>query len=120
MRTSSGRAPELRDAEKRYNKFAAADLSRLGSRFDWPQFFRGVGGESIDELIVTTPSYFEGLDAIFAETPLETWKQYLKFKLIDDYAPLLSPRWPMLISICISGRWGASPSRSRGGGEGSS
>ncbi len=81
---------QLRDAEKRYNKYQVSKLSELTPKLAWSAYFRSVGVEELAELNVVTPSYFQGLEKIFDETPLDTWKWYLHFRLIDATAPVLS------------------------------
>jgi predicted metalloendopeptidase len=80
---------QLRDAEKRYNKYAVDQLKELTPQFPWAVFFEAVGAQSLDELNVVTPSYFAGFEKILAETPLDTWKQYLHFRLLDSSAAAL-------------------------------
>lgn len=80
---------QLRDAEKRYNKFPVAKLTELTPKLNWSVFFDAVGAKSLTELNVATPSYFQGLEPILSEIPLETWKQYAVFRLLDAYAPVL-------------------------------
>ena len=80
---------QLRDAEKRYNKYQVSKLSELTPKFAWSVFFTAAGANGLTELNVATPSYFEGLEKIVAETSLETWKQYLHFRLLDSSAPVL-------------------------------
>jgi predicted metalloendopeptidase len=80
---------ELRNAEKRYNKFSLAELKQKFSELPWDEFLKAAGTPSVDEVNVNTPSFFEGLQAIIHDTPLDVWKQYLRFKLVDAYAPLL-------------------------------
>jgi putative endopeptidase len=41
--------------------------------------------------VVAQPSYFEGLGAVLAEVPLETWKAYLAYGLLSAYAGYLPP-----------------------------
>ena len=77
---------ELRDAEKRYNKYEVSKLDSLTPGFDWVTFLGTVGAAGLEELNVVTPSYFSGLQKIIDETPLATWKQYLHFRLLDAYA----------------------------------
>jgi putative endopeptidase len=81
---------KLRDAEKRYNKFTVDQLIEQIPKLSWRSFLSAAGAPELAELNVVTPSFFEGLQPILAETPIEVWKQYLQFKLIDAYAPLLS------------------------------
>jgi putative endopeptidase len=81
---------ELRDAEKRYNKFTLeqwyADLDSV----DWEGFFYAVGIEPPDELNVNTPSFFQKLLPIFEQTELDVWKNYLRFQLLNSFSPYLS------------------------------
>ena len=80
---------ELRNAEKRYNKYQVKDLGGLSKDIPWSAFFKAVETPDLEELNVMTPSYFEGVGGIIAHTPLKTLKQYLHFRLIDAYAPVL-------------------------------
>lgn len=80
---------QLRDAEKRYNKFAVSKLGELTPKLAWSIYFQSVDAADLKELNVATPSYFQGLEKVLDETPLETWKWYLHFRLIDAYAPVL-------------------------------
>ncbi len=81
---------ELRDADKRYNLFKTSELSELASNIDWSGFFVAAGVSGIEELNVMTPSFFEKLNAILKETTVDTWKRYLRYQLVDTYAPMLS------------------------------
>jgi putative endopeptidase len=41
-------------------------------------------------LIVRQPDYLSGLSGLINATPLPTWKEYLRFRLLSDSAPYLS------------------------------
>lgn len=82
---------ELRDAEKRYNLYDVANLKDVSSKLPWPVFFEAVGAPDLKEINVMTPSFFTALETIFAETPIETWKQYCQFRLLDAAADYLTP-----------------------------
>ncbi|HSQ68963.1 MAG TPA: M13 family metallopeptidase, partial [Steroidobacteraceae bacterium] len=81
---------ELRDVEKSYNPYQLAEAARLMPGFDWQAWLAAAGLPALERLIISQPSYFEALAAALAEVPLETWKDYLRVRRIDDYAPLLS------------------------------
>ncbi|MFC5550013.1 M13 family metallopeptidase [Massilia aerilata] len=84
-------AVENRDPVKGYNKMKAADLNKLAPGFDWATYLKDCGvAAKAKEVIVSQPSYFQGLDKIIAATPVETWKSYFAFRLISAYAPYLS------------------------------
>jgi len=73
-----------RDPEKTYNPYAIGELGRLGGNLDWGVTREILGVESESRLIIRQPSYFEALDHLLSDTALETWKNYLTFRLLDD------------------------------------
>ncbi len=79
-----------RDREATYNKMSVSDLEAMTPRFDWSAYVAAVGAESSPAIVVRQPSYVEALGPILQETPLETLKNYMTFKLIDAYAYDLS------------------------------
>ncbi|MEM7457758.1 MAG: M13 family metallopeptidase, partial [Planctomycetota bacterium] len=85
----------IRQADKRYNKFTRDELGTLTPELDWNAFFDSAGVGEFDELNVMTPSYFEALNAIVVETPVETWVQYFQFQMLDGASPLLSEPFVM-------------------------
>jgi predicted metalloendopeptidase len=58
----------------------------LGGRLDWAvtREVLGLAGEA--QLVLYQPSYFEALDKLVAEQPLNSWKHYLAFRLLDSTA----------------------------------
>ncbi|MGI9516264.1 MAG: M13 family metallopeptidase [Pirellulaceae bacterium] len=81
---------QLRDANARYNLFNTMELTNLGNNINWQKFFTAADVGNISEVNVMTPSFFEGLDTIVADVPVETWKSYLLYHLMDAYATVLS------------------------------
>ncbi len=80
---------ELRDAEKRYNKFSREDLVASMPDIPWQTFLEAAASTFPSEVNVVTPSFFEELQEILQDTPVDVWKLYLEFQLVDAYAPLL-------------------------------
>ncbi len=80
---------ELRDADKRYNKFALADWEARATGLKWQDYFNAAQIRGLKELNVATPSFFEGLVGVVKETPIDDWKAYLEFQLLDAAAPFL-------------------------------
>ncbi|MCA9196812.1 MAG: hypothetical protein KDA87_04710 [Planctomycetales bacterium] len=81
---------ELRDANKRYNKFAKADLLSTYSQIQWQPFLEEVDAATVAELNVMTPSFFEQFQQVFEQASLDEWKHYLRFHILDAAAPFLS------------------------------
>lgn len=80
---------QLRDANARYNKFDVAKLSEVTGEFDWATLLASVGLGEIKELNVMTPSFFTAFAELFDKYSVDQWKQYMKFKLLDAFAPSL-------------------------------
>jgi putative endopeptidase len=83
-------AVENRDPVKRYNKLKIAELKALAPNFDWTTYLKDTGVAKASEVIVSQPSYLQGLDKLIDATPVETWKSYFAFRLISAYASYLS------------------------------
>jgi len=80
---------ELRDANKRYNKYQVEQLTELSSDVPWQKFFAAVGVPDLKELNVATPSFFEEVAKNVQSTSLAQWQQYLRFHVISHYASAL-------------------------------
>ncbi|MGE5706947.1 MAG: M13 family metallopeptidase [Bacteroidota bacterium] len=81
---------DLRDPLKTYNFSPRSQWTRLYGNFPWETFAQAAFMPSALGAIVNEPSYFEGLATLAAETSLDTWKAYLRCRLLDAYAPFLS------------------------------
>ena len=80
----------LRDREKTYNLTAFDDLETQFPGYDWAAHFRAQGLGELAEVNVTTPSAVGPIVEVIAATPLETWRDYLTFHVVENHAPLLS------------------------------
>ncbi len=81
---------ENRDEEARYNRVDMSGLGALAPRFDWSAYLAGAGAAGQTETVVSQPSFVRGFGALLAEVPVETWRVYLKWHLVNAYAPYLS------------------------------
>ena len=81
---------ENRDNVKTYNKRTRDELVRLAPGFDWKLYLDGVGAGAVTELVVAQPSYFTAVAGMADATPLGTWKAWLKWKVVRQYASLLN------------------------------
>ena len=78
-----------RDWPNNYNKVALDKLDDVMPNFNWQGFVDEAGIEDIEGLVLMMTSYFEELDAIIAETPIETWQTYLKWVALNSKANAL-------------------------------
>jgi endothelin-converting enzyme/putative endopeptidase len=77
------------DIHKANNTWKQADFAANAPGLDWAEYFRGAGLTSQASFIVWQPTAFTGESALVASTPLDTWKDWLAFHLIDAYAGVL-------------------------------
>jgi putative endopeptidase len=80
-----------RDRNATYNKTAVASLQSSTPHFDWQAYLTAAGAKApVSEVIVRQPDYLAAVDKLLADVPLATWKEYLTFGLISEYAADLS------------------------------
>jgi putative endopeptidase len=79
-----------RDRNATYNMKTRAELAALSPSFDWNSYLAGAGLGKATEFVVRQPDYVTALDSIIKATPIATWREYLTFKLLDEYADELS------------------------------
>lgn len=82
---------ENRNPVKTYNKVGVAKLGELTPGYDWQAYLKasGLSGKT-DYLIVGQPSYFKGFGEVLQNNPLDVWKMYFEFRLLESYASYLS------------------------------
>ncbi|WP_438862828.1 M13 family metallopeptidase [Neptunicella sp.] len=84
---------ERRDAEKNYNKRSVEEVRELLNGFDWNAYAQASGIGQVDKMVVREYPYFEAIGGILANTDLQTLKDYLTFRLVDNNAPHLSKQF---------------------------
>jgi putative endopeptidase len=83
---------ENRDARKRYNPKTIAELQALTPAVNWKAYFKGIGVNHIDKVIVTEPKYMEALNKILKNHDLDDMKLYLRWTMINKTAGLLDTK----------------------------
>jgi len=77
------------DIHKANNTWTQADFATKAPGLDWTEYFHGAGISQPARFIVWQPEAFTGESALVASTPLDTWKDWLAFHLIEAYAGVL-------------------------------
>ena len=77
------------DIHKANNTWKQADFDAKAPGLDWKEYFRGAGLEKQDSFIVWQPTAFTAEAALVQSVPLETWKEWLAYHLIEDYGGVL-------------------------------
>ncbi len=81
---------EMRDPYKTYNKLVFADFNQKTPAFNWALTFQDFGTNAPDSVLVSAPKFFESVNKMLIETPVETWKTYLTWNLLKGSASYLS------------------------------
>lgn len=77
------------DIHKANNTWKRAEFTLKAPGLDWAEYFRGAGLSTQGSFIVWQPTAFAGESALVASTPLDTWKDWLAFHMIEAYAGVL-------------------------------
>lgn len=81
---------ELRDPVANYHKLALSDVQKLSPHFDWQRYLAAAAPVAISEVDVGQPAFFQAFDQILAATPLEDWKTYFRWHLLNGSAAYLN------------------------------
>lgn len=81
---------EARDVEKMYNNYGVDSLDKAMTRFEFRRFLSGAGITEVDRIIVAQPTFITALNDLVPKTPLNTWKAFLKWQLINARASELT------------------------------
>jgi putative endopeptidase len=81
---------ELRDPNANYHKMTSAELAQLAPGFSWPSFFSGEGRSDISTIDVRNPVFMKVADSLLTSAPLDDWKAYLRWNVINSAATSLS------------------------------
>ncbi len=77
------------DIHKANNTWKQADFVAKAPGLDWTEYFRGAGLSTQTSFIVWQPTAFAGESALVASTPLDTWKDWLAYHAVEEYAAVL-------------------------------
>jgi putative endopeptidase len=90
LATASMTRVERRDPNATYHKLRLAELETLMPGFAWGDYLRGIGAPPIADLNVLQPAFFQAANTLLTAQPLDAWRSYLRWHLIDRAAPWLS------------------------------
>jgi endothelin-converting enzyme/putative endopeptidase len=79
-----------RDPEATYNKHSVEELKKLIIGLPVEHFLSDLGLAQQTEYVVRQPDYLKSLGAMMHATPLQLWKDYWTFRLLDSAAPSLN------------------------------
>ena len=81
---------EMRDPKNRDNPITLAELQTLAPAFEWGEYFPATGAPAFARLNLTSRKYFADGNAAIEAMPLDDWKTYLRWHVVDEAAPYLA------------------------------
>lgn len=90
---NSVRREERRKPELNYHPMIKAELMGMMPHFDWGQYLRTVGLPEVGKVNVGQPDFFKAADKLMTEIPVEAWKTYLRWHLVNATSNTLSSKF---------------------------
>ena len=78
-----------RDPIKTYNAKTEAELTALAPAIDWASYFKTANIAGSPVLVVQQPSYLSGLSRMLQSTPVSSWKEYFRYRILSARAAYL-------------------------------
>ncbi|MFA5418511.1 MAG: M13 family metallopeptidase N-terminal domain-containing protein, partial [Bacteroidales bacterium] len=118
---------ELRNPVANFNKMSVDSIQQLSPNFDWKMYFTEIGLPNPGEVNLGQTEFIAGISNLMQTIPVDEWKTYLMWNLLDNSANYLSddfvnqnfeffgkalsgrqelqPRWKRVLNV-TSGRLG--------------
>jgi len=81
---------DRRDPNKTYNKVTTAELVKLSPAFNWNRYFTDLGIGDPGNVNLNQPEFIKEISGMLTDIPVDDWKVYLKWNLINETASYLS------------------------------
>lgn len=72
-----------------YHPYETSSLESSSTGIDWEGLLASLGLASESQIVIAAPDYTAGLGRLLASEPLDHWKSYWLFRLLDGRAELL-------------------------------
>jgi putative endopeptidase len=91
IRIAQAHAPDsdATDVFRQNNPWKRSDFTAKAPGMDWNAYFKSAGIADQPEFIVWQPSAVTGVSALVGSEAVDTWKDYLRFHLVEHYSSVL-------------------------------
>ncbi len=79
-----------RDPKNRDHKMTVAQAEALGPNFHLDRYFAASGAPAFTEVNVGNPDFFKSVNPVIENTPLDAWKTYMTWQIVNNAASWLS------------------------------
>jgi putative endopeptidase len=84
---------DLRDPNKTYHKMKIAEVQAMTPNFAWDAYLRALKHPDVKELNLAQPEFFTALNTELTAVPLDDWKTYFRWHVVDAAAPGLPEKF---------------------------
>ena len=84
---------QRRNPEANYHPMIKTQLLEMTPDFDWSRYFRGIGLPEIGKVNVGQPDFFKAADKLLTSAPLDDWKTYLRWHVVNAASNTLSAKF---------------------------
>jgi putative endopeptidase len=81
---------ENRNPHTTYNKKTQNEVNKIYPNFDWKNYMTSIGVDYDGDIIVRQPKFFEEVNNMMVDVPVEEWKDYFYWNLLDQTASYLT------------------------------
>ena len=87
---SSNTRVENRNPQATYNKLTTEEIAEKAPGFNWNMYLTEIGAGDPGVIDIGQPKFIIQVGKLVDSEPLDTWKSYLKWNLVNAMAPYLS------------------------------
>lgn len=84
---------ELRNPDNRYNKVSVKAAQEATPSFSWSDYLKERNVPPVEEMNLAPAKFFQELDAMMKDVPVDSWKTYLRWMTLNSTAPMLSSKF---------------------------
>lgn len=81
---------QMRNIPALYNKMSLSKLSSICPNFNWQAYMENLSDKDFGKVVVGMPEFFEEVNVVLKDVPLDDWKTYLRWNLINRSAEYLN------------------------------
>ena len=79
-----------RDPNNRWHPMTREQMTALAPGFDWQTYFAAIDAPRFDRMNVGNPDFMKAVGSLLQSEGMETWRTYLRWKLLNQMAKYLS------------------------------
>ena len=84
---------QRRNPEANYHPMIKSQLLEMAPHFDWGRYFRNINMPEVAKINVGQPDFFKAADKLLTDIPVEDWKTYLRWHLVNAASSTLSSKF---------------------------